>query len=450
MIFGIIASLNLPYFHNHSPNATLCILVQIHKVCDRGSGSSSSGPVLPMTLWSRYLCEYTLISHLPTVIRRQVRKLLLALTGNKDKYRAVRDLHALEYHVKEVKQLCASGGLAFGSGGSSPPISLPYDSLIQLIEHLKACVDIAQARVHNWQKFCLKEESVLSFLVEAACLLDEGVAPTILQLLQAALCPKTDGHNLPLPPVAPVSSTSLSRASSSSKRASSEDSEAGLLPDVKDPQNVWPQLVSQLHLYLDRMRLSHFIHSFLLVSNSTAVRWQAHALVLAVYSHSTARDQDQLLSLMWALWPRLAMYGRRAAQFVDLLGYFSLNSAQQSKVIEYATLAVGVLNTQSRFLANHPNASLYNTLASLVHFDGYYLESEPCLVCNNPEVPFSSVKLSSIRSEAKYTTTAHLIKLSSNQLINRISVRITETKKTRMVRTSTFSTITEMYLQLSN
>ena len=27
-------------------------------------------------------------------------------------------------------------------------------------------------------------------------------------------------------------------------------------------------------------------------------------------------------------------------------------------------------------------------LQGLVDFDGYYLESDPCLVCNNPEVPF--------------------------------------------------------------
>lgn len=30
-----------------------------------------------------------------------------------------------------------------------------------------------------------------------------------------------------------------------------------------------------------------------------------------------------------------------------------------------------------------------STLSGLVEFDGFYLESDPCLVCNNPEVPFS-------------------------------------------------------------
>ena len=28
-------------------------------------------------------------------------------------------------------------------------------------------------------------------------------------------------------------------------------------------------------------------------------------------------------------------------------------------------------------------------LQGLVDFDGYYLESDPCLVCNNPEVPYT-------------------------------------------------------------
>ncbi len=31
----------------------------------------------------------------------------------------------------------------------------------------------------------------------------------------------------------------------------------------------------------------------------------------------------------------------------------------------------------------------FSTLSGLVEFDGFYLESDPCLVCNNPEVPFS-------------------------------------------------------------
>jgi hypothetical protein len=64
---------------------------------------------------------------------------------------------------------------------------------------------------------------------------------------------------------------------------------------------------------------------------------------------------------------------------------------------EYMEQAVAILHTQNQLLAHHPNANLYSHLAQFVELDGYYLESEPCLVCNNPEVALSSIKLSSIK-----------------------------------------------------
>lgn len=33
--------------------------------------------------------------------------------------------------------------------------------------------------------------------------------------------------------------------------------------------------------------------------------------------------------------------------------------------------------------------AVHSALSDMVDFDGYYLESDPCLVCNNPEMPFN-------------------------------------------------------------
>lgn len=63
----------------------------------------------------------------------------------------------------------------------------------------------------------------------------------------------------------------------------------------------------------------------------------------------------------------------------------------------YVEEAVNLLQTQNKLLACHPNSNLYTHVAQYVELDGFYLESEPCLVCNNPEVPFTSVKLSTIK-----------------------------------------------------
>lgn len=48
-------------------------------------------------------------------------------------------------------------------------------------------------------------------------------------------------------------------------------------------------------------------------------------------------------------------------------------------------------------LLSHGNAPIYSALSNYVELDGYFLESEPCLVCNNPEVPMATIKLSTIR-----------------------------------------------------
>lgn len=73
---------------------------QIHK----HSEVSESITVAFDTSWYRYLCEYMMTSQTPFV-RRQVRKLLLFICGNKEKYRQLRDVHALNTHMKVKKQI---------------------------------------------------------------------------------------------------------------------------------------------------------------------------------------------------------------------------------------------------------------------------------------------------------------------------------------------------------
>jgi len=97
--------------------------------------------------------------------------------------------------------------------------------------------------------------------------------------------------------------------------------------------------------------------------------------------------------------------------------------------------AVAVLHAQNQLLARHPNANLYVNLAQFVELDGYYLESEPCLVCNNPEVPMATIKLSSIKVDSKFTTTTQIVKLVGSHTISRITLRIGDLKRTKMVRT---------------
>lgn len=51
-----------------------------------------------------------------------------------------------------------------------------------------------------------------------------------------------------------------------------------------------------------------------------------YILFIIHYRNSTTAEQARLVELVWGLWPLLPQYGRKAAQFVDLLGYFSLKT----------------------------------------------------------------------------------------------------------------------------
>ncbi|XP_077460740.1 E3 ubiquitin-protein ligase UBR4 isoform X2 [Stigmatopora argus] len=413
---------------------------QIKKIAD--TNPRIPAPVFDHS-WFYYLSEYLMIQQTPFV-RRQVRKLLLFICGSKEKYRQLRDLHTLDSHIRSIKKLLEEQGIFLRAGivTASSGSALQYDTLINLMEHLKACAEIATQRTINWQKFCVKDDSVLYFLLQVSFLVDEGVSPVLLQLLSCALC----GSKV----LANASSFSggsgsgqggtsqSSQSKSSSKKSKKEDKEKDKEGDGVGSQEdqLCMALVSQLNKFADKETLIQFLRCFLLESNSSAVRWQAHCLALHIYRNSSKSQQELLLELTWAIWPELPAYGRKAAQFVDLLGYFSLKTPQtEKKLKEYSQKAVEILRTQNHILTNHPNSNIYNTLSGLVEFDGFYLESDPCLVCNNPEVPFSNIKLSSIKVDTRYTTTQQVVKLIGSHTISKVTVKIGDLKRTKMVRT---------------
>ena len=87
-----------------------------------------------------------MMTHQTPYVRRQVRKLLLYICGTKEKYRELRDLQALDSHMKKIKAI-VGGESASLDDRKSAMSNLSYDTLIQLIEHLKACVDVATSRL---------------------------------------------------------------------------------------------------------------------------------------------------------------------------------------------------------------------------------------------------------------------------------------------------------------
>ena len=137
---------------------------------------------------------------------------------------------------------------------------------------------------------------------------------------------------------------------------------------------------------------------------------------------------------MWDLWWKLPDHGRRADQFVDLLGFFSVGKCKEGmkeSISNYAITAIAILRSQNSILLSHANSAIYTSLSQLVDFSGYYLESDPCLVCNNPEVSFSNLKSSSLKVDTKFTTSTQMMELSGSHSISKILLRIGDLKRRR-------------------
>lgn len=370
---------------------------------------------------SATLCEYMMAVQSP-LLRRIIRKLLLFICGNKEQFRQTRDIHWLNTHINIIRKHSETAKHAFRVSGGALPNTLSYDALVELTEHLRACLEVASVRRGNWQRFCLQHIDVLPLIMGlSTSQLAEGVSPVILQLLQGAIC------------ILPADKNDGKVVKARQDRDKSEDADA--FPDSKFDPNQCAVLVSQIFTQVSPGQLTKFIKTFLLETNITSIRWQAHGLIYAFYEYSGGPQKERLLNCMWDLWPQLPAYGRRTAQFVDLLGYLTLNTKQISnKLPEYMELAVSVLRLQNERLSRHPNAPIYTQLSQVLELEGFYLESEPCLVCNNPEVPMANIKLSSIKIDSKFTTTTTIVKLSQSHTISKIVLRIAELKRAKMVR----------------
>uniref|UniRef100_A0A182RFY8 UBR-type domain-containing protein n=1 Tax=Anopheles funestus TaxID=62324 RepID=A0A182RFY8_ANOFN len=391
------------------------------------------------------LCEYMMYMQSP-VLRRQVRKLLLYICGSKEKYRQLRDLHSLDTHMKAVKKCCnlscAPAASSSSLANGAPSTILSYDSLVELTEHFRACQEIASIRTGNWQKFCVRNPDILSSLLNISTYqLEEGVSTIILQLLQSAICSSSSSQVQPVKTSSSVTVDTQMKVSVIVKdrkdRDKSEESDTMAAPsESKFDAAQCVALVAQIFNQISPASMSKFIRSFLLETNSTTIRWQAHSLVYAFYENCSDINKETLLQCLWSLWPLLPAYGKRTAQFVDLLGFLTLNTRSLiDKLPDYTAQAVSVLRQQNELLSKHPNAPIYTALGQVLELEGFYLESEPCLVCNNPEVPFSNIKLSTIKVDSKFTTTTTIVKLVQSHTISKIVLRIADLKRAKMVRT---------------
>ncbi|XP_024381357.1 auxin transport protein BIG isoform X3 [Physcomitrium patens] len=407
---------------------------------------SLSSPDWKLEEWQEVLCSY--VNNPQTAfIRKYARRLLLHLCGTKSHYYSVKDAWQLSREVKRLYKLSQK------TDGFQTP--LPYEMSVKLVKCLSIIVEVAQARPWNWQKHCSRHIDVVQFLLKGVFSFgEESVVQTLKLLMLVFYTGKEGGGSGKLSSEqAEVSSCNvpaLTQAGTSTLEGKKKKRSSG--DDTSGHDNIHMDMdmaVEQFSLEEGKV-LKNFIDMFLLEWNSTSVRFEAKAVLHGTWNYGKQSFRVLLLKCLLEKIPVLPSYGHNIVEYTDLFTWLlakgdphhdsKSNSEEASAVRSCLTGDVvkhifGALCAQNELLANHPNSRIYNTLTSLVEFDGYYLESEPCLACSSPEVPHTRMKLDSLKAETKFTDNRILVKCVGSHTIQSVMMNVHDARRSKSIKT---------------
>ncbi|GAB4828001.1 hypothetical protein Ancab_040036 [Ancistrocladus abbreviatus] len=382
------------------------------------------------------LCSY--INNPQTAfVRRYARRLFLHLCGSKSHYYSVRDSWQFSSELKKLhKHVNKSGG--FQS-------SIAYERSVKIVKCLSTMAEVAAARPRNWQKYCLRHGDVLSFLLNWVFYLGEESVIQTLKLLNMAFYTGKDISHSSQKMELGESGTSSSKVASQTqdskkKKKGDEGTESG-------SEKAYLDMEAAVDVFSDKGSdiLLQFIDCFLLEWNSSSVRAEAKGVLYGAWHHGKQFFKETMLAALLQKAKCLPMYGQNITEYTELVTWLlgkapDINKQQSAELLDRCLTPDVIqsiyetLHSQNELLANHPNSQIYNTLSGLVEFDGFYLESEPCVACSSPEVPYNRMKLESLKSETKFTDNRIIVKCTGSYTIQSVTMNVHEARKSKSVK----------------
>ncbi|GLJ18302.1 hypothetical protein SUGI_0323850 [Cryptomeria japonica] len=388
--------------------------------------------------WQEVLCSYISNPH-TAFVRRYARRLFLHLCGSRSHYYNVRDSWQISREFKRIYKLVNK------SGGFQT--SVPYERSVKLVKCLSAVNEVASARPRNWQRYCSRHIDVLQFLLSGVFFFgEESVLQTLKLLTLSFYTGKELGQShqkLEVSEAITTSNKSVSQASDGKKKKKGDEgTDTGIEKSSLDMEQAVEQFSAD-----DGKVLRRFIDSFLLEWNSTSIRVEAKSVLLGTWHHGKQSFRGLLLTSLLEKVSVLPSYGQNIVEYTELLTWLlgkrtqeHSGNSQEAELVQASTTGGVVksifdtLRSQNELLANHPNCRIYNTLSSLVEFDGYYLESEPCVTCSCPEVPYSRMKLDSLKSETKFTDNRIIVKCTGSHTIQSVTMNVHDPRRSKSVK----------------
>lgn len=349
------------------------------------------------------LCDVMVKRNL-SAVRKTIRKTLLILCGSKDSYKLLKDQHFFSSHLKHVSTITDK--------------LESIEKLNEIADGLKSALEIAVLRPGSWQKYCVANHFTLTVLFKITCFTDEEVIHmSAMRLIQSALC--------------------------NNDKTTVSDKEEDELHNFTFKEYFAKKLLEtfvQKENEIFAEALKEFIMRFLIYPCPIVLKNQSHQIINQLIGHSTTMNM-MILNLFKNLMNEYPNSTLVSLNFMDLFSGVILQEntylqAETSKKasFELADNVVNKLLDSIDAIVQHPNIQVYSYLQHIIESDSYYFEQEGCLNCNYTELPFTNVKLSTAKADARFTTSTLYIKLVQTYCISHVILRITDIKKTKMLK----------------
>lgn len=329
--------------------------------------------------WQKVLCELVSYQHIPQ-LRRQSKKVLLAMfNGDKQKYREVRDQHMMRASIELLKKKYAQSS------------NFSHQQLSEMVEIVTAVGGIANQRTILWRSICEEE---LNWLLQLACRVSDAVSCSVIDLLVSAIreTPEVQCENLKL-----------------------------VDKIVAEEEN--------------RCLLMMLLVRYLIGSDENR-RWLMHGLLRSTIQLASRPYQMVLLRILWTnLWPIARGLGDHAAQLADILSTYAsrlFSSTEMQSVCESELEAITSIISR---IEKEGHAGWYRQMTGLgLGWKTMLMDTSPCLVCFSRKDSAETIKLNSIKQEARFSANAMMLKLTCHYEISKVIIKLTDIKRNKMIK----------------
>jgi len=332
-------------------------------------------------------------------VHDSVKRVARLICADEVVYRMIRDGKMLDNEIKWLENQAEST--------HNFTVAMSSSEITRVIDHLGILTKLSTKREAVWKAYCCAHPAIIKLLYDilaSISILSSDSIPA--EIIIAFL-------------------TLLSVSVSDNTRKTDGEEYEEKIAVSPEQLNIEKELV--LFVTSDAKKLTIFADLYVLRYTDSNVRKNASLFLKRIwFVESSSESKHVLMDLFVNLLQKAPSVGIQSSEFMAELGDMFIEKkskeAEQSVVVDPKIL-VSMLRSQNRVLMEHPNASLYRKVGTVVEDSSKYLfEARPCLCCNAASTEFKTVELNSIANQMRATSTARFYRLKSTYFIKSFSL----------------------------